>query len=83
MGNQEQSRGMEQISRAVLEMQLVTQTVAGNAQEGASAGKKHNNHAADLRALVHGCGNGRRGIDQVCRTRAGERKHAGPGATTF
>jgi methyl-accepting chemotaxis protein/methyl-accepting chemotaxis protein-1 (serine sensor receptor) len=52
-GSQEQARGMEQISRAVLQMQEVTQSAAGNAEEGASAGKELNGHADTLRALVH------------------------------
>jgi methyl-accepting chemotaxis protein/methyl-accepting chemotaxis protein-1 (serine sensor receptor) len=52
-GSQEQARGMEQISRAVLQMQEVTQSAAGNAEEGASAGKELNGHAESLRALVH------------------------------
>ncbi|HXK02202.1 MAG TPA: methyl-accepting chemotaxis protein [Verrucomicrobiae bacterium] len=53
LGSQEQARGMEQIARAVLQMQDVTQSTAGNAQDGASAGKELNGHADALRALVH------------------------------
>ena len=53
LGSQEQARGMEQIARAVLQMQQVTQTTAGNAQDGASAGKELNGHADALRTLVH------------------------------
>jgi methyl-accepting chemotaxis protein/methyl-accepting chemotaxis protein-1 (serine sensor receptor) len=52
-GNQEQARGMEQISRAVLQMQEVTQAAAGNANDGATAGKELNGHADALRTLVH------------------------------
>jgi methyl-accepting chemotaxis protein len=52
-GSQEQARGMEQIARAVLQMQQVTQTTAGNAEQGASSGKELNGHADSLRALVH------------------------------
>jgi len=37
----------------VLQMQQVTQTTAGNAQDGASAGKELNGHADALRTLVH------------------------------
>jgi methyl-accepting chemotaxis protein/methyl-accepting chemotaxis protein-1 (serine sensor receptor) len=51
-GSQEQARGMEQIARAVLQMQDVTQATAGNAEEGASAGKELNGHADGLRTLV-------------------------------
>jgi methyl-accepting chemotaxis protein/methyl-accepting chemotaxis protein-1 (serine sensor receptor) len=53
LGSQEQARGMEQIARAVLQMQEVTQAAAGNAEEGAAAGKALNGHADSLRALVH------------------------------
>jgi methyl-accepting chemotaxis protein/methyl-accepting chemotaxis protein-1 (serine sensor receptor) len=52
-GSQEQARGMEQISRAVLQMQEVTHGAAGNAQEGAAAGRELNGHADALRTLVH------------------------------
>jgi methyl-accepting chemotaxis protein/methyl-accepting chemotaxis protein-1 (serine sensor receptor) len=52
-GNQEQARGMEQISRAVLQMQEVTHCAAGDAQEGAAAGRELNGHADALRTLVH------------------------------
>ena len=53
IGNQEQARGMEQITRAVLQMEKVTQATAAGAEEGASAGTELNAHAALLRTLVH------------------------------
>ena len=53
MGSQEQARGMEQIARAVLQMEQVTQRTAASAEESASAGTDLNNHANALRALVH------------------------------
>jgi methyl-accepting chemotaxis protein len=53
MGSQEQARGMEQISRAVMQMEQVTQRTAASAQESASAGTDLNGHANALRALVH------------------------------
>jgi len=52
LGSQEQSRGMEQIARAVLQMQQVTQSAASNAQDEATAGKELNRHAEVLRGLV-------------------------------
>jgi methyl-accepting chemotaxis protein len=52
LGSQEQSRGMDQIARAVLQMQSVTQTNAAAAQQSASAGAELNAHADALRALV-------------------------------
>jgi methyl-accepting chemotaxis protein len=53
MGSQEQARGMEQIARAVLQMEQVTQRTAASAEESASAGTDLNSHADALRALVH------------------------------
>ena len=53
VGSQEQSHGMEQISRAVLQMEKVTQTTAAGAEQSASAGTQLDGHASDLRALVH------------------------------
>ena len=51
-GSQDQARGMDQISRAVLQMQQVTQKTAAGAQESASAGTELDGHAANLRNLV-------------------------------
>ncbi len=51
-GSQEQARGMEQISRAILEMEQVTQKAAAAAEESASAGAELDTYAANLRALV-------------------------------
>jgi methyl-accepting chemotaxis protein/methyl-accepting chemotaxis protein-1 (serine sensor receptor) len=53
LGSQEQSRGMEQISRAVLHMEKVTQTTAAGAEQSAAAGAQLNGHAGELRGLVH------------------------------
>ena len=52
VGSQEQTRGMEKISRAVLQIEQVTQRTAAGAQQGASAGTELNSHAAGLRSLV-------------------------------
>lgn len=52
-GSQEQALGMEQISRAVMQMEQVTQRTAASAEESASAGADLNSHANGLRALVH------------------------------
>ena len=53
MGSQEQARGMEQIARAIAQMEQVTQRTAASAEESASAGTDLNSHANALRALVH------------------------------
>jgi len=52
LGSQEQARGMDQIARAVTQMEQVTQKAAAGAQESASAGAEMSTHAASLRALV-------------------------------
>jgi methyl-accepting chemotaxis protein len=51
-GSQEQTRGMDQIARAVLQMQSVTQKNAASAEESASAGTELDAHADSLHALV-------------------------------
>ena len=53
IGSQEQSRGMEQISRAILQMEQVTQKTAAGAEESASAGTELDGYALTLRTLVH------------------------------
>jgi methyl-accepting chemotaxis protein/methyl-accepting chemotaxis protein-1 (serine sensor receptor) len=52
-GSQEQARGMDQISRAVVQMEQLTQKTAASAEESASAGAELNGHAETLRNLVH------------------------------
>ena len=52
LGNQEQARGMDQISQAILRMGNVTHRNAASAQQGATAGAELNGHAELLRALV-------------------------------
>jgi len=44
---------MDQISRAVMQMEQVTQRTAASAEESASAGADLNSHANALRTLVH------------------------------
>jgi methyl-accepting chemotaxis protein len=51
-GSQEQTRGMQQISQAILQMQDVTQKTAAGAEQSASAGTELDAHASDLRGLV-------------------------------
>jgi methyl-accepting chemotaxis protein/methyl-accepting chemotaxis protein-1 (serine sensor receptor) len=53
LGSQEQARGMEHISRAVLQMEQVTQNSAASAKDGASSGSELSSHAATLQELVH------------------------------
>jgi methyl-accepting chemotaxis protein len=51
-GSQEQARGMEHISRAIVQMQEVTQKTAAGAEQSASAGNELSGHAGNLRSLV-------------------------------
>lgn len=51
-GSQEQARGMEQIARAVVQMEQVTQKTAASAEESAAAGQDLNTHADALRRVV-------------------------------
>jgi methyl-accepting chemotaxis protein/methyl-accepting chemotaxis protein-1 (serine sensor receptor) len=53
LGSQEQTRGMEQISRAIVQMEQVTQRTAAGAEQSASAGAELDGHASTLRDLVH------------------------------
>jgi methyl-accepting chemotaxis protein len=52
LGSQEQSRGMDQIARAVLQMQKVTHKSAESAEQSAAAGAQLNAQADSLRSLV-------------------------------
>ncbi len=52
LGSQEQARGMEQISRAIVQMEQVTQKTAAGAQQSASAGTELTGNATNLRTLV-------------------------------
>ena len=52
LGSQDQARGMEQISNAILQMEKVTQSSAAGAQQTASAGARLEDDARDLKTLV-------------------------------
>jgi len=52
LGSQEQSRGMDQIAHAVLQMERVTQRTAAGAEQSATAGTQLDGHANDLKGLV-------------------------------
>lgn len=53
LGSHEQARGIEQIVRAVVQMERVTQTIAANAEEGASAAAQLNGQAEVLTGIVN------------------------------
>ena len=65
LGSQEQARGMEQISRVVLQMEQVTQKTAASAEESASAGTELNDHANTLaRTGARNAGDGGGGVSE-------------------
>ena len=53
LGSQEQARGIEQIGRAIAQMEKVTQTTAANAEESASAAEELNAQSETLRDVVN------------------------------
>ena len=52
LGSEEQSRGIEQVAKAILQMETVTQTTAANAEESASASQELSAQSDTLRAIV-------------------------------
>ena len=52
LGSQEQARGMEQIAKAITQMEQVTQKTAANAEESASAAEELNAQSETLKNLV-------------------------------
>jgi methyl-accepting chemotaxis protein/methyl-accepting chemotaxis protein-1 (serine sensor receptor) len=66
LGSQEQARGMDQISKAIAQMDQVTQSTAANAEESASASEEM---SAQAEALDH--------IVQQLRSMVGGEGHAG------
>jgi len=51
-GSEEQTRGIEQVAKAVLQMQQVTQTTAAGAEEGAAAAEELNAQSETLKAVA-------------------------------
>ncbi|HUI57586.1 MAG TPA: methyl-accepting chemotaxis protein [Bryobacteraceae bacterium] len=52
LGSQEQTRGIEQIGKAITQMEKVTQTTAANAEESASAAEELTAQSERLREIV-------------------------------
>ena len=52
VGSNEQSRGIEQIAKAIAEMDRVTQTTASSAEESASASEELNAQANALKGVA-------------------------------
>lgn len=53
MGSQEQARGIDQIGKAIVQMEQVTQGTAASAEESASAAEELTAQSATLKDLVH------------------------------
>jgi methyl-accepting chemotaxis protein len=52
LGSREQARGVEQVSKAITQIEQVTQTTAANAEEGAAAAEELNAQSAALKDVV-------------------------------
>lgn len=52
LGSEEQTRGIEQVSKAIGQMEQVTQRSAASAEEGAAAAEQLNAQSATMRELV-------------------------------
>ncbi|HWQ56223.1 MAG TPA: methyl-accepting chemotaxis protein [Bryobacteraceae bacterium] len=52
LGSQEQARGIEQVAKAIAQMEQVTQKTAANAEESASAGEELSAQSQTLRDMV-------------------------------
>ena len=52
LGSQEQARGIEQVSKAIVQMEKVTQTTAANAEESASASEELSAQSDTLKSIV-------------------------------
>jgi methyl-accepting chemotaxis protein/methyl-accepting chemotaxis protein-1 (serine sensor receptor) len=52
LGSEEQSRGIDQIGKAIVQMEQVTQTTAANAEESAAAAEELNAQAETMLDIV-------------------------------
>ena len=52
LGSEEQSRGLQQISKSIMEMEQVTQTTAATAEESAAAAQELNAQSESLKDIV-------------------------------
>jgi methyl-accepting chemotaxis protein len=53
LGSQEETRGIEQVSKAVVQMEQVTQNSAAGAEEGAAAAEQLNAQSEAMKDVVH------------------------------
>lgn len=71
VGSQEQARGIEQIAKAVTQMEQVTQKTAASAEESASASQELSAQAETMRKIVEQLQGMVGGSEQGLRARAG------------
>ncbi|MHB1673434.1 MAG: methyl-accepting chemotaxis protein [Acidobacteriaceae bacterium] len=82
LGSQEQTRGIEQVAKALTHMEQVTQQTAANAEESAAAAEKLTAQASMLMEVVHqlsamvGGGEGEEGGHRVTPARKASTVHA-------
>jgi methyl-accepting chemotaxis protein/methyl-accepting chemotaxis protein-1 (serine sensor receptor) len=82
LGSQEQARGIEQIGKAITQMEQVTQKTAANAEESASAAEELNAQSETLKDIVErltamvGGGEAARGHARPVHRRAGAARGA-------
>ena len=86
LGSQEQSRGIEQIGKAITQMEQVTQKTAANAEESAAAAEELNAQSETMKDIVERLTAmvRRRGIQRPCPSnsapgKCGQRESAAPG----
>ncbi len=77
LGSEEQSRGIDQIGKAISQMEQVTQTTAANAEESAAAAEQLNAQSeamkdvvAQLQAMVGGAGSDSRPMMRIAPARS-------------
>ncbi|HEX4773873.1 MAG TPA: methyl-accepting chemotaxis protein [Bryobacteraceae bacterium] len=75
LGSREQSRGIDQIGRAMVQMEQVTQKAAASAEESASAAEELTAQSAALKDIVHRL-NAALGVTTVGRTITGSSRPA-------
>jgi len=82
LGSDEQTRGIEQISRAILQIQEVTQKTSSNAEKGAAAGAQMQLESEHLNTAVQRLRN-LLGLTEMTRVEAAPVPAIAPAAATF
>jgi len=82
LGSDDQTRGIEQISRAILQIQEVTQKTSSNAEKGAAAGAQMQLESEHLNTAVQRLRN-LLGLTEMTRVEAAPVPATAPAAATF